>query len=225
MSVVRVGDLFGMGGIVLYPATSSVTVNGRPVATFGALYTPHLGCTPKTPQHCVGMIFDAPAGVTMDGQIPLTKGAIGICGHSPTTASDDVIIVGGGFGVLGLALSLGLGQIDFGTSDLGGLASGFAGATAPITSALENVSSTVSSSVGGGAFGRIVGGAARSFVTSLATSALRSATSVAAGGRPQSLSSALTNATAGAIAVGVTGVINGAASQIEKKITSTVRTG
>lgn len=224
MSVVRVGDLFGMGGVVLYPATSSVTVNGRPVATFGAAYTPHLGCTPKTPQHCVGVIFDMPAGVTMDGQIPLTKGAKGICGHSPMSSSEDVFIVGGGFGVLGLALSIGLGKLDFGPSDLGGLASGFADLTAPITSALDSVSSTVSGAAGGGFFGRIAAGAARSFVTSVGTGALRSATSVAFGGRAEPVSSIVTNAAAGAVAFGVSAVINGAVSQIERTVTASVRT-
>lgn len=108
MSVVRQGDMFGYGGIVTAPASSSVTVNGRPVALFGAIYTPHYGCTPKTFIHCFGFIFDNPAGVTIEGQIPITKGGLGICGHKPTTGSSDVFIVGGGFGIAGAILGAGL---------------------------------------------------------------------------------------------------------------------
>lgn len=108
MSVVRQGDMFGYGGIVTAPASSSVTVNGRPVALFGAIYTPHYGCTPKTFIHCFGFIFDNPAGVTIEGQTPITKGGLGICGHKPTTGSSDVFIVGGGFGIAGAILGAGL---------------------------------------------------------------------------------------------------------------------
>ncbi len=108
MSVVRQGDMFGYGGIVTAPASSSVTVNGRPVALLGAIYTPHYGCTPKTFIHCFGFVFDFPAGVTIEGQIPITKGGMGICGHKPTTASDDVFIVGGGLGIAGAFLGAAL---------------------------------------------------------------------------------------------------------------------
>lgn len=108
MSVVRQGDMFGLGGIVTAPASSSVTVNGRPVALLGAIYTPHYGCTPKTFIHCLGFVFDFPAGVTIEGQTPITKGGLGICGHKPTTASDDVFIVGGGLGIAGAFLGAAL---------------------------------------------------------------------------------------------------------------------
>jgi len=175
MSVVRLGDLFGMGGIVTVPASSSVTVNGRPVALQGAVYTPHIGCTPKTPQHCFGVIFDIPAGVTIEGQTPLTKGAKGICGHSPTTASSDVFIIGGGFGVLGAFAGLALGGIDFGTSDLGGLASGFADFAAPVTEGLSSIGSAASGLVGVGVLGQIASGIATSTVTGIATGAVNRA--------------------------------------------------
>lgn len=168
MSVVRLGDLFGMGGIVTVPASSSVTVNGRPVALQGAIYTPHIGCTPTTPQHCIGVIFDVPAGVTIEGSTPLTKGAKGICGHSPMTASDDVFIIGGGFGVLGAVAGLALGGIDFGTSDLGGIASGFADFASPITEGLNSLGSAASAAVGGGTLGQIASGISTSTVTGIA---------------------------------------------------------
>jgi hypothetical protein len=96
--------MFGYGGIITAPASSSVTVNGRPVALFGAIYTPHWGCTPKKLQHCFGFVFDLPAGVSIEGQTPITKGGLGICGHKPTTASSDVFIVGGGLGIVGSIL-------------------------------------------------------------------------------------------------------------------------
>lgn len=172
MSVVRLGDFFGIGGLVTIPASSTVTVNGRPVALQGAAYTPHLGCSPKTPQHCIGVIFDIPAGVTIEGSTPLTKGAKGICGHSPTTASTDVFIVGGGFGALGIvagALSSGL---DFGSSDLGGLASGFADFASPITDGLASIGAGAAAAVGGGTLGQIASGVATSTVTGIATGTL-----------------------------------------------------
>jgi hypothetical protein len=118
MSVVRQGDMFGYGGIITAPASGSVTVNGRPVALLGAIYTPHYGCTPKTFIHCFGFVFDLPAGVTIEGQTPITKGGLGICGHKPTTASSDVFIVGGGFGIAGAILGAGL-QGGFAPSDAG----------------------------------------------------------------------------------------------------------
>jgi hypothetical protein len=181
MSVVRQGDLFAMGGIVTAPCSTSVTVNGRPVALQGAVYTPHLGCTPAQPQHCVGVIFDMPAGVTIEGQVPITKGGKGICGHSPSTASTDVIIVGGGFGPVGALISMGAGKLDFGTSELGGLASGFSDAAGSVTGSLGSIGETLSGAVGGGELGKIVASVGTSAITSTATSvvgaALQKATS------------------------------------------------
>lgn len=221
--VVRTGDLFGMGGVVTAPAAASVTVNGRPIALQGAAYTPHLGCSPKSPQHCTGVIFDQSAGVTVEGSIPLTKSAIGVCGHSPSTSSDDVFIVGGGFGLLGSALSFGLGQLDFGASDLGGLASGYAEVASSVTDSLNVVSSTVSEATGGGALGQIAGGAAKSFVTSVGTGVVRNAASVAAGGRSQSLTSVLESSAIGSISGAVTNVVSGAVNSAIKKTTDNVR--
>jgi hypothetical protein len=188
MSVVRQGDLFASGGIVTAPCSTSVTVNGRPVALQGAVYTPHLGCTPTTPQHCFGVIFDMPAGVTIEGQTPITKGGKGICGHSPSTASTDVIIVGGGFGPVGALLSMGAGKIDFGTSELGGLASGFSDAASSVTGGFDAITSSFGSElsglVGGGELGKIVGSIGASVISSTAksvvTAAIQKATSKAA---------------------------------------------
>lgn len=96
--IARVGDILGKGGILTSPFSPDVTVNGRPVALFGAIYTAHPPCSPKSPAHCIGPTFDVPAGVTINGIIPITKSGKGLCGDGVKTASDDVIIVGGGTG-------------------------------------------------------------------------------------------------------------------------------
>jgi len=152
MSVVRQGDMFGYGGIITAPASSSVTVNGRPVALFGAIYTPHWGCTPKTLQHCFGFVFDLPAGVTIEGQTPITKGGMGICGHKPTTASSDVFIVGGGLGIAGAILGAGLqggfSPADGGADAVGGGLASTAEQTA-INQALGTAETAATSAISG----------------------------------------------------------------------------
>jgi uncharacterized Zn-binding protein involved in type VI secretion len=92
--IARLGDVYGKGGIVVGNSASSVTVNGRPVALSGANYTPHFNCGPKGPKHCFGDITGSGSGITVEGQIPLTKGSSGTCGESVMTASSDVIIKG-----------------------------------------------------------------------------------------------------------------------------------
>lgn len=92
--IARIGDIYGKGGVVIGNASSSVTVNGRPVALEGANFTPHFKCGPAGPQHCFGVIFGSGRGVTIEGQAPLTKGSKGTCGESVMTASSDVIIKG-----------------------------------------------------------------------------------------------------------------------------------
>ena len=59
--IARVGDVLGKGGILTFPASPDVFVNGRPVALEGCIYTPHPPC-PKDPRHCVGPTFALPAG-------------------------------------------------------------------------------------------------------------------------------------------------------------------
>lgn len=146
--LVRIGDILGPGGLVIGNSSSSVTVNGRPVALLGCAYTPHLGCTPKKPLHCFGTIIDFPGGLTIEGQTPLTKGGKGICGHGIQTASDDVISMGGG-GLLGTIVGLALGALGSGISadpsgGIGSFASGFEAATAPIASVASTVQQSLS---------------------------------------------------------------------------------
>ena len=101
--IARVGDILGPGGVLTAPFASTVTVNDRPIALLGCVYTPHPCCgVPKCPPtHCFGGTFDAPAGVTVEGSYPITKQGKGVCGHGVQTASNDVVIVGGGLGGLG----------------------------------------------------------------------------------------------------------------------------
>jgi uncharacterized Zn-binding protein involved in type VI secretion len=91
--IARIGDLYGKGGVVIGNSSSSVFVNGRPVALNGANFTPHLKC-PIAKLHCFGVIFASGGKVTIEGQSPLTKGSKGTCGESVATASSDVIIKG-----------------------------------------------------------------------------------------------------------------------------------
>jgi len=147
--LVRIGDILGPGGLVIGDASSSVTVNGRPVAlSLRTTYTPHLGCSPKKPLHCFGVLIDLPGGLTIEGEIPITKGGKGICGHGVQTASEDVISMGGG-GVLGAIVGIALGALGSGLSvdaagDVGSFAAGFEAAT----SSFESVATTVQNSLG-----------------------------------------------------------------------------
>ena len=110
----RVGDILGPGGILVGNSSSTVTVNGRPVALTGIFYTPHPPCSPQKFLHCFGIAFDFDGGLEIEGQIPITKGGKGICGHGVTTASSDVLSMGGG-GLLGVVVGMALGAL--GNSD------------------------------------------------------------------------------------------------------------
>jgi uncharacterized Zn-binding protein involved in type VI secretion len=92
--VTREGDLFGMGGIVFGNSASNVTVDGRPVALSGSMFTPHILCSFKSPQHCFGMVTSTVRGVVVNGIPPLTQGSKGTCGHTVSGGSSTVVIVG-----------------------------------------------------------------------------------------------------------------------------------
>jgi len=106
--VARIGDILGKGGLLTFPFSPDVSANGRPVALMGCIYTPHPCCpSANCLLHCVGPTFPFPAGVTINGLYPITKGCFGLCLDKVMTASDDVIIVGGIFdqiaGIAGIA--------------------------------------------------------------------------------------------------------------------------
>lgn len=142
--IVRLGDILGPGGIIAGKFATSVTVNGRPVACMPSVYGPHLGCKPAKPQHCFGPIFDPPSGIIIEGTTPLTKGAKGLCGHGIKTASNDVLIISGGFGALGSLVGVALGGLNLGSSvDLGGFPSAFESFSSPITTTIDQVGSAI----------------------------------------------------------------------------------
>lgn len=105
--IARVGDLVGAGGLLTFPASTNVFVNGRPVALVGAIYTSHPPCSPKQPQHCYGATMDIPYGVFVNGLPPITKNGYGWCGHKVMTASPDVSIAGGFFDLAASLAGLG----------------------------------------------------------------------------------------------------------------------
>lgn len=106
--IARVGDILGKGGLLTYPASTNGFVNGRPVALMGCIYTAHPPCSPKLPQHCWGPTFAIPAGVTVNGMIPITGGSKGLCGESVFTSSLDVSI---NTGLLGMAANFAAGKV------------------------------------------------------------------------------------------------------------------
>lgn len=101
--VARVGDQFGPNGRLTAPFSPDVTVNDRPVALLGCVYTAHTCCGKKgcPPTHCFGSVFVIPSGVTVNGLPPVVKGSRGLCGHKVQSASQDVIVVTDG--LLGMA--------------------------------------------------------------------------------------------------------------------------
>jgi hypothetical protein len=141
--VVRLGDILGPGGVIGGRFAASVTVNGRPVACLPSNYGPHLGCSKKQPKHCFGSISDSPSGVTVEGGVPLTKSGKGICGHGVKTASEDVLIVSGGFGALGSLVGSSLGGLNLG-SGFSGFPSAFESLSAPVTNTINQIGSSVS---------------------------------------------------------------------------------
>jgi hypothetical protein len=104
--IARVGDIVGMGGILIGPFSSDVFVNDRPVALQGCVFTPHPPCNPYALQHCFGSVFASGGGVTVNDISPLEKGSIATCADSVKTASGDVTISGGG--LLGSAIGAGV---------------------------------------------------------------------------------------------------------------------
>jgi hypothetical protein len=54
--VQRVGDPNSGGGIAVGPGHNNVLINGRPAAIPATPFTPHIGCNPKFPIHCFGVI-------------------------------------------------------------------------------------------------------------------------------------------------------------------------
>jgi uncharacterized Zn-binding protein involved in type VI secretion len=75
--VQRVGDPNSGGGIAVGPGHTNVLINGRPAAIPATPFTPHVGCSPTSPQHCAGLIGVIPGGVAGAATKAATTGKVG----------------------------------------------------------------------------------------------------------------------------------------------------
>jgi len=90
--VQRVGDANSGGGVATGPGHANVRVNGRPALKPFTKFTPHIGCSPKQPQHCKGVVGVSGNATTVkaNGQPLVLTGAKDSCithkriGGSPT---------------------------------------------------------------------------------------------------------------------------------------------
>lgn len=92
--VQRVGDLSSGGGIALGPGHNNVRINGRPALKPNTLFTPHIGCSPKAPQHCIGVvaIVGNASTVRANGEPLVIAGAKDSClSHSRIMGSTNVL--------------------------------------------------------------------------------------------------------------------------------------
>lgn len=92
----RVGDLNTGGGVAVGPGHSNVFVNGLPALKPNTPFTSHMGCDPKAPQHCVGVV--AVSGnaktVRVNGQPMVIAGAKDSCStHTRVLGSTNVLAV------------------------------------------------------------------------------------------------------------------------------------
>jgi uncharacterized Zn-binding protein involved in type VI secretion len=88
----RVGDPNSGGGIAVGPGHNDVLINGRPALIPATPFTPHIGCNPKFPIHCVGVVsvMGTSTSVFANG-IPLAlDGGTDSCKHKRTLGSPDV---------------------------------------------------------------------------------------------------------------------------------------
>ena len=75
--VQRIGDPSSGGGIALGPGHFDVLINGRPALIPATPFTPHIGCSPKQPQHCVGVVGIIPGGIAGAAMKAATTGKVG----------------------------------------------------------------------------------------------------------------------------------------------------
>lgn len=91
----RVGDLNAAGGVAKGPGHNNVKINGRPALRPNTPFTPHRGCGPKAPQHCVGVVAVSGNATTVrvNGQPMVIAGAQDSCGDKRAGGSPDVLAV------------------------------------------------------------------------------------------------------------------------------------
>ena len=88
--VVRVGDINSAGGVAVTPVTN-VTANGRPLAKFMSVVTPHPPC-PLVPIHCAALAaLPGSFKVSAGGTPVLRIFDLDTCGHPRITGSHNVI--------------------------------------------------------------------------------------------------------------------------------------
>jgi uncharacterized Zn-binding protein involved in type VI secretion len=88
----RVGDPNSGGGIAVGPGHNNVLINGRPALIPATPFTPHIGCNPKVPIHCVGVVAVTGTSTSVFANgIPLVlDGGKDSCQHARTLGSPDV---------------------------------------------------------------------------------------------------------------------------------------
>ncbi len=94
--VQRVGDLNTGGGVALGPGHNNVRIDGRPALKPNTPFTPHLGCSPNSPQHCVGVVAVSGNAKTVraNGQPLVIAGAKDSCmSHTRVLGSTKVLAV------------------------------------------------------------------------------------------------------------------------------------
>ena len=88
--VVRVPDINAGGGAVIIPHLN-ISVNGKPMAKFMSIVTPHIPC-PFPPIHCAAeAAFPGSIKVTANGSPVLRVGDIDTCLHPRMTGSMNVV--------------------------------------------------------------------------------------------------------------------------------------
>jgi uncharacterized Zn-binding protein involved in type VI secretion len=90
--VQRVGDPSSGGGIAVGPGHNDVLINGRPAAIPFTPFTPHIGCNPKKPIHCVGVVAVKGTSKTVkaNGKPLVLDGNKDSCDHARINGSRDV---------------------------------------------------------------------------------------------------------------------------------------
>ena len=91
-AVHRVGDLNAGGGVALGPGHNNVLINGRPALLPNTPFTPHSGCNPKFPIHCVGVVgvSGGSASVRANGTPLVLTGDNDSCRHGRSGGSPNV---------------------------------------------------------------------------------------------------------------------------------------
>ena len=95
--VQRVGDLNAGGGVALGPGHNNVLINGRPALKPNTPFTPHIGCNPKFPIHCAGVvgIMGGSPSVRANGTPLVVTGDKDSCFHGRSGGSPNVLTPGG----------------------------------------------------------------------------------------------------------------------------------